>query len=391
VITLVDNEADLIHSHLTGQMARERDMTKDWSWIKPGKVSWDWWCDFTLPGVDFVYGVNNDTYKYFIDFAAEFGIPYIILDEGWTVDSYTPFVFSKDINVPELVAYGKEKGVGLILWVSWLAVDKNFDTIFETYRDWGVAGMKIDFMDRSDQYMVNFYDRTARKAAENRLIVDFHGSMTPKGWEIQYPNILAYEAVLGLEQKWRCRPDNTVWLPFVRNILGGTDFTPGAMVTAHSKYMDKGSWIKQHPMSVGTRCFQLAMYIVLDSGTQMLADSPHRYRLEPHCTKFIADSPTLWDETKVISAELGGHLLLAKRSGDLWYVGGIASKAHRQELRLDFLGEGEYKLHAIQDGINAHQLAIDHKVVDMIVAKDSVIDIMMVDEGGFVCRIEPVK
>ena len=391
VITLVDNEADLIHSHLTGQMARGRDMNVDWSWIKPGKVSWDWWCDFSLPGVDFVYGVNNDTYKYFIDFAAEFGIPYIILDEGWTVDSYTPFVFSKDINVPELVAYGKEKGVGLILWVSWLAVDKNFDTIFETYRDWGVAGMKIDFMDRSDQYMVNFYDRTARKAAENKLIVDFHGSMTPKGWEIQYPNILAYEAVLGLEQKWRCRPDNTIWLPFVRNILGGTDFTPGAMVTAHSKYMDRGSWIKQHPMSVGTRCFQLAMYIVLDSGTQMLADSPHRYRLEPHCTKFIADSPTLWDETKVISADLGKHLLLAKRSEDLWYVGGIASKAHQQELKLDFLGEGEYKLTAIQDGINAHQLAIDHKVVEQTVTKDSVINIKMVDEGGFVCRIEPVK
>ena len=391
VITLVDNEADLIHSHLTGQMARGRDMNVDWSWIKPGKVSWDWWCDFSLPGVDFVYGVNNDTYKYFIDFAAEFGIPYIILDEGWTVDSYTPFVFSKDINVPELVAYGKEKGVGLILWVSWLAVDKNFDTIFQTYRDWGVSGMKIDFMDRSDQYMVNFYDRTASKAAENKLIVDFHGSMTPKGWDIQYPNILAYEAVLGLEQKWRCRPDNTIWLPFVRNILGGTDFTPGAMVTAHSKYMDRGSWIKQHPMSVGTRCFQLAMYIVLDSGTQMLADSPHRYRLEPHCTKFIADSPTLWDETKVISADLGGHLLLAKRSGDLWYVGGIASKAHQQELKLDFLGEGEYKLTAIQDGINAHQLAIDHKVVEQTVTKDSVINIKMVDEGGFVCRIEPVK
>ena len=391
VITLVDNEADLIHSHLTGQMARGRDMNVDWSWIKPGKVSWDWWCDFSLPGVDFVYGVNNDTYKYFIDFAAEFGIPYIILDEGWTVDSYTPFVFSKDINVPELVAYGKEKGVSLILWVSWLAVDKNFDTIFQTYRDWGVAGMKIDFMDRSDQYMVNFYDRTARKAAENKLIVDFHGSMTPKGWEIQYPNILAYEAVLGLEQKWRCRPDNTIWLPFVRNVLGGTDFTPGAMVTAHSKYMDRGSWIKQHPMSVGTRCFQLAMYIVLDSGTQMLADSPHRYRLEPHCTKFIADSPTLWDETKVISADLGGHLLLAKRSGDLWYVGGIASKAHQQELKLDFLGEGEYKLHAIQDGINAHQLAIDHKVVEQTVTKDSEINIKMVDEGGFVCRIEPLK
>ena len=179
VITLVDNEADLIHSHLTGQMARGRDMNVDWSWIKPGKVSWDWWCDFTLPGVDFVYGANTPTYKYYIDFAAEFGIPYIILDEGWTVDSYTPFVFNDEIDIHELVAYGKEKGVGLILWVSWLAVDKNFDTIFKTYSDWGVAGMKIDFMDRSDQYMVNFYDRTARQAAENKLIVDFHGSMTP--------------------------------------------------------------------------------------------------------------------------------------------------------------------------------------------------------------------
>ena len=390
VITLVDNEAGLIHSHLTGQMARGRDMNVDWSWIKPGKVSWDWWCDFTLPGVDFVYGANTPTYKYYIDFAAEFGIPYIILDEGWTVDSYTPFVFNDEIDIHELVAYGKEKGVGLILWVSWLAVDKNFDTIFKTYSDWGVAGMKIDFMDRSDQYMVNFYDRTARKAAENKLIVDFHGSMTPKGWDIQYPNILAYEAVLGLEQKWRCRPDNTIWLPFVRNILGGTDFTPGAMVTAHSKYMDRGSWIKQHPMSVGTRCFQLAMYIVLDSGTQMLADSPYRYRLEPHCTNFIVNTPTLWDETKVISADLGGHLLLAKRSGDLWYVGGIASKGHQQELKLDFLGDGEYKLTAIQDGINAHQLAIDHKVIEQTVTKDSVINIKMVDEGGFVCRIEPI-
>ena len=152
VITLVDNEAELIHSHLTGQMARERDMNVDWSWIKPGKVSWDWWCNFILPGVDFVYAANTPTYKYYIDFAAEFGIPYIILDERWTVDSYTPFVFNTDIDIHELVKYGKEKGVGLILWVSWLAVDKNFDTIFETYRDWGVAGMKIDFMDRSDQY-----------------------------------------------------------------------------------------------------------------------------------------------------------------------------------------------------------------------------------------------
>ena len=391
VINLVSHEGDLLYSHLTGQMARERDMSKDWSWVKPGKVSWDWWSRFNLQGVDFEYGINTDTYKEYIDFASEFGIPYIILDEGWTKDSYTPFIFRESMDVHELIRYGKEKNVGLILWVSWLAVDKNFDTIFETYRDWGVAGMKIDFMDRSDQYMMNFYERTARKAAENKLIIDFHGSVTPKGWEIQYPNILAYEAVLGLEQKWRCQPVNTIYIPFVRNVLGGTDFTPGAMVTAHSKYLDKGSWIKEHPIGVGTRCFQLALYIVLETGTHMLADSPYRYRLEPECTKFIAETPTLWDETKVISADLGKHLLLAKRSEDVWYIGGIAYNAHQQELKLDFLGDGEYKMTAIQDGRNAHQLAMDHKFVNQTVTKDSVIDIKMVDEGGFVCRFEPLK
>ncbi|MBR5563935.1 MAG: glycoside hydrolase family 97 protein [Bacteroidales bacterium] len=391
VINLVSHEGDLLYSHLTGQMARERDMSKDWSWVKPGKVSWDWWSRFNLQGVDFEYGINTDTYKEYIDFASEFGIPYIILDEGWTKDSYTPFIFRESMDVHELIRYGKEKNVGLILWVSWLAVDKNFDTIFETYRDWGVAGMKIDFMNRSDQYMMNFYERTARKAAENKLIIDFHGSVTPKGWEIQYPNILAYEAVLGLEQKWRCQPVNTIYIPFVRNVLGGTDFTPGAMVTAHSKYLDKGSWIKEHPIGVGTRCFQLALYIVLETGTHMLADSPYRYRLEPECTKFIVETPTLWDETKVISADLGKHLLLAKRSEDVWYIGGIAYNAHQQELKLDFLGDGEYKMTAIQDGRNAHQLAMDHKFVNQTVTKDSVIDIKMVDEGGFVCRFEPLK
>ena len=391
VINLVSHEGDLLYSHLTGQMARERDMNKDWSWIKPGKVAWDWWSSFNLQGVDFEYGINTDTYKYYIDFAAEFGIPYIILDEGWTKDSYTPFILREGVDVHELIRYGKEKNVGLILWVSWLAVDKNFDTIFKTYRDWGVAGMKIDFMSRSDQYMINFYERTAREAAENKLIVDFHGSVTPKGWEIQYPNILAYEAVLGLEQKWRCKPSNTVYIPFVRNVLGGTDFTPGAMVTAHSKYLDKGSWIKEHPIGVGTRCFQLALYIVLETGTHMLADSPYRYRLEPECTKFIAETPTLWDETKVISADLGKHLILAKRSADVWYIGGVAYNAHQQELKLDFLGDGEYQMTAIQDGRNAHQLAMDHKFVNQTVTKDSVIVIKMVDEGGFVCRFEPLK
>ncbi len=391
VINLVNNAADLINSHLTGQMARERDMTKDWSWVKPGKVSWEWWSRFNLTDVDFEFGINTDTYKHYIDFAAEFGIPYILLDEGWTKNSYTPFILREGLDLHELIRYGKEKNVGLILWVSWLAVDTNFETIFETYRDWGVAGMKIDFMARSDQYMVNFYERTARKAAENHLVIDFHGSMTPKGWEIQYPNILAYEAVLGLEQKWRCRPDNTIHIPFVRNVLGGTDFTPGAMLTAHSKYMDKGSWIEQQPIAVGTRTFQMAMYLVLDTGTHMLADSPSRYRKERECTEFIVQTPTLFDETKVIKAELGKQLILAKRSGDTWYMGAIASEGSSERLRLDFLGDGDYKMTLFKDGVNAHKVAVDYKKITQNVTQDSVIEVKMVDEGGFVCRIEPIR
>ena len=391
VINLVSDEADLLQSHLSTQLARERDLNEDWSWVKPGKVSWDWWSRFNIQGVDFEYGINTDTYKYYIDFASEYGIPYIILDEGWTKDSYTPFIFREGMDVHELIRYGKEKNVGLILWVSWLAVDKNFDTIFETYKDWGVAGMKIDFMDRSDQYMINFYDRTARRAADNKLIIDFHGSVTPKGWERKYPNILAYEAVRGLEQKWRCHTGNTIYIPFVRNILGGTDFTPGAMVNAHKRHMKEGSWIREHPCAIGTRCFQLALYIVLDTGTHMLADSPYRYKLEPECTRFIAEAPTLWDETKIVSAKLGKHILMVKRSGDVWYIGGIAHKEHIQDLKLDFLGEGEYEMHAIQDGRNADQLAMDHKFVNQRVTKDSMINIKMVGEGGYVCRIEPVK
>ena len=391
VITLVDNEADLLHTHLTGQLARERDLNQDWTWVKPGKVSWDWWSRFNLQGVDFEYGINNETYKHYIDFASEYGIPYIILDEGWTKDSYTPFIFRDGINIPELIAYGKEKNVGLILWVSWLAVDKNFDTIFKTYNEWGVAGMKIDFLERSDQYMINFYERTAREAAKNHLVIDFHGSITPKGLEIQYPNILSYESVFGLEKGYRCHSGITIYVPFVRNVLGGTDFTPGAMVTAHLKQLEKGRFIKEHPIAVGTRTFQMALYVILDTGTHMLADSPYRYRLEPDCTKFIVQTPTLWDELKVINASLGNNLLIAKRSGNLWYIGGIAHNAHQQEVKLDFLGEGQYLLTAYQDGRNAHQIAMDHKVVKMLVTKDSVIDIKMVSEGGYVCRIEQIE
>jgi len=196
----------------------------DTSWIRPGQVSWDWWNGRQAWGVDFKAGCNEETYKHFIDFAAKYRVPYIILDEGWAVSTADPFHSNKDIDLKRLIAYGKQKGVDLILWLTWLEVERNMN-LFEEYEKWGIAGVKIDFMDRSDQWMVNYYERVCKEAAKHHILVDFHGSFKPAGLERKYPNLISYEGVLGLEQGGRCKPENTNWLPFIRNAVGPMDFT----------------------------------------------------------------------------------------------------------------------------------------------------------------------
>lgn len=358
---------------------------EDSSWIRPGKVAWDWWNQWQVYGVDFRAGRNTDTYKYFIDFAAKYGIEYIILDEGWSRTTRDPFHFNPEVNVPELIEYGKSKGVGIILWLVWLTVENNF-TLFETFAEWGVAGVKVDFMDRSDQWMVNYYERVAKEAAKHKLLVDFHGSFPPTGLERRYPNVISYEGVLGLEQNERCKPENSIYLPFIRNAVGGMDFTPGAMLSVQPH--DNRSTFSV-AMASSTRAYQMALYVVFESGIQMLADSPTRYLNEPECTEYIASVPVLWDESVVLDAKVGEYVVIARRSGDKWFVGAITNQFGREiDIDLSFLGEGKYTLTSFEDGINADRVAIDYKKRTSEVDSQSKIHIKMVNNGGWCGVIE---
>lgn len=356
----------------------------DTSWIKPGKVNWDWWNHWTVWDVDFETGINNDTYKYIIDCASKFGVEYILLDEGWNKRVQDPFTTRDEINVRELVEYGRQKNVGIILWLAWLTVEQHMDLI-PFYAKMGVKGLKIDFMDHSDQWMVNFYERVARECAKNKLLVDYHGSFKPAGLEQRLPNLLSYEGVLGLEQGGRCKPENTIWLPFMRNAVGPMDFTPGAM---HNAQPEDNRGSGSLPMGGGTRAYQMALYVCFESGLQMLADSPTRYLREAECTEFIASVPTTWDETRVLTARAGDCYVVAKRKGSRWFIGAMTGdKAQDIDLSLDFLSKGG-RLTCFRDGRNAHRIALDYKREQQDVTPQTKLRLHLVRNGGWAGVIE---
>lgn len=354
---------------------------EDYSWIKPGQVSWEWWHDARLYGVDFRSGYNMDSYKYYIDFASKFGIPYIIMDEGWAKSTRDPYTPNPTINLAELIQYGKERNVKIVLWLTWLAVENNFD-LFKTFADWGVAGVKIDFMDRSDQWMVNYYERVAKEAAKHKLFVDFHGSFKPAGLERKYPNVLSYEGVLGMEQGGNCRPANSIYLPFMRNAVGPMDFTPGSMLSAQPE--DNRS-TRANAMGSGTRAYQMALFVVFESGLQMLADNPVYYYRERPCTEFISSVPVTWDETKVLYAKVGEAVVVARRKGDKWFIGGITNNEGRTiNLDLSFLPASQsFTLTSFEDGINADRQAMDYKQRESKVNNATQLTIKMVRNGGW--------
>ncbi len=335
----------------------------DYSWIKPGQVSWEWWSGATPygPDVNFVSGYNLDTYKYFIDFAARYGIPYILMDEGWALSTQDPYTPNPQVNVHEIVRYGKEKGVGVLLWLTWLTVEKHFD-LFKTFSEWGISGIKIDFMDRSDQWMVNFYERVVKAAAENHLVIDFHGAFKPAGLERRYPNLLSYEGVRGMEYMGNCIPENSLYFPFIRNAVGPMDYTPGAMIS-----MQPESYKAERPnaASIGTRAYQLALYVVFESAIQMLADNPTLYYRNQDCTEFITSVPVTWDKTEVLDAKVGEYVVIARNKNGKWYVGAICNgKETRRELTIDFSflkGSKEYRMTSFEDGINAGNQAMDYR------------------------------
>lgn len=386
VAVVADKDAGLIENELVWLLA-EPAADADWDWVKPGLVSWDWWNGMRLTGVDFRAGRNTESYRYYIDFAARYGIPYIIMDEGWSASTTDVFQPNPDLDLPELIAYGRERNVQIVLWLTWLAVEKDMERLFATLEEWGIPGVKIDFMDRSDQWMVGYYERVMKCAARHRLFVDMHGSYTPKGLYRTYPNLLTYEGVLGMEQGGRCKPENSNWLPFIRNAVGPMDFTPGSMFSAQPE--DNRS-TGANPMGTGTRAYQMALYVVFESPLQMLADNPVLYRREHPCTEFLASVPTTWDELRVLRAKCGEQVVVARRKGGKWYVGGITNdRPYSTEIALDFLPAGRtFTMTSFEDGVNADLQATDYKKRERKVDVSTVVKIDMVRNGGWAAVIE---
>ncbi|MBI9059225.1 MAG: glycoside hydrolase family 97 protein [Labilibaculum sp.] len=389
-IAIAEQDGDLITNQLSWLLADECEIS-DPTWIKPGKIAWDWWNANNIYGVDFRAGVNTETYKYYIDFAADYGLEYIIIDEGW-YELGDLLKIVPEINMEELTSYAKEKGVGIILWVVWKTLDDQFEVALDKFQSWGIKGIKVDFMDKDDQWMVNYYHKIARESAERELLVDFHGSYKPAGIRRKYPNVLTREGVNGGEQyKWSMRqtPEHNLITPFSRMVAGPMDYTPGAMNNAQKKDYKP---IFDTPMSMGTRCHQLGMYVVYESPLQMLCDNPSNYRREEECMEFLSAVPAVWDETIVLNAKISDYIVVARRTGAEWYVGSMTDwDARDLEFDLSFLDHGEYKMTLYRDGVNADRNAIDFKKEVKTVGKSSKLKIHLAPGGGWVARIVPLK
>ncbi len=394
-IMMVGTDTEIAMNNMSYLLA-EPSRVDDISWIKPGKVAWEWWNCFNISGVDFPAGVNNNTYKHYIDFASKYGIEYVILDEGWAVNGEADlFQVVPEIDLPMLVQYAKERNVGIILWAGYYAFERDMERVCKHYSQMGIKGFKIDFMDRDDQLAVDFYRRAAEMCAKHHLLVDFHGAFKPAGFTRTYPNVLNFEGVFGLEQmKWapttvdQMRYDCEI--PFIRQAAGPMDYTQGAMLNG-GKWNYHPCWME--PMSQGTRCHQLALYIVLESPLNMLCDSPTHYEREPDYTRFVAEIPTVWDETRVLQGEVGEYIVTARRKGKIWYIGGITNWTERdveidfEELQSDSATQPlSYSVTLYTDGINAHRKGSDYKL-STFHSPLSTLKVHLAPGGGFVIKI----
>lgn len=366
----------------------------DITWVKPGKVAWEWWNDWNIDGVDFKSGINNATYKHYIDFASAHGIEYVILDEGWAVNLQADMLqVVPEIDIEELVNYASDRNVSLILWAGYEAFNKDMENICRHYSDMGIRGFKVDFMDRDDQEMVDFVYRAAAITAKYNLVLDLHGIYKPTGLQRTYPHVLNNEGVYGLENvKWS--PESIdqvtydVTVPFIRMVAGPMDYTQGAMKNAA-----KGAFapIYSDPMSQGTRCRQLATYIVFDSPLNMLCDNPSNYEREKECLEFIAGVPVTWDETRILRGEIGKEIVTARRKENVWYIGGLTGWDARDiVLDLSFLGNLAYDAVLFRDGSNAHRAGRDYKREAFPLSPEKEIKVHMAPGGGFALVLTPV-
>lgn len=389
IIVIADDDAQLLDSDLAYLLAAPQPADADFSWVRPGKVAWDWWHANRILDVPFESGVNTETYIYYIDFAARNGIAYVNLDEGWSASQFDLLNLSPDIDLKAVLAHAREKGVGVFLWAVARTLDAQMAEAMPMFEAMGVAGLKIDFMDRDDQKMVDFYWRTARAAARHGLLVNFHGAYKPAGLHRTYPNVLNREGVRGLEYNKFAVPTGTtpeyaVTAPFLRMLAGPMDYTPGAMDNAQG---DDFVVRFARPMSRGTRAAQLAMYVVYKAPLQMLADAPYRYEREPDVLAFLRDVPTVWDETIPLAGRVGEYAAVARRRGDDWYVAALTEEARTLALDLSFLGEGLLQAHVYRDGPNAHLLGEDYVLEHRGVTGSVPFEVAMAPGGGFVMHV----
>lgn len=395
IVGIADSDKKLLYSDIVYRLAAPSRVA-DTSWIRPGKVAWDWWNNWGLTGVDFKAGPNTPTYKYYIDFAAAHGLEYVILDEGWSNrKTRNLFDLNPEINLQEILEYAASKNVHIILWAGYDTLCDRTEAVFAHYARMGVAGFKIDFMDRDDQKMVQFIYNTAELAAKYRLVVMYHGMYKPTGINRTYPNVLTFEGVRGAEYfKWSA-PEGydeityDVSIPFLRNLAGPMDYTPGGMRNVSlTEYRPNNKL----PVVQGTRCRQLAMYVVFDSPISMLCDSPSAYQKEPESIDFIAEVPTVWDESHALEGRIGECVAVARRKDNIWYIAGMAGNTP-EELTLDLgmIPEGKYCVELFTDGVNASKYATDYKRSEFSLPADRKLNISMVAGGGFAARIQKAE
>jgi alpha-glucosidase len=390
IVVISENDKDLANNDMVQKLSSPSRI-EDASWIKPGKVAWDWWNDWNIYNVDFKAGINTQTYKYYIDFAATNKIEYIIIDEGWSADDNL-LDLNKALDLKELIEYGKQKKVGIILWASWFSLTKNTDSVLKTYADQGIKGFKVDFMDRDDAKMVTSLYEIAKIAASHKLLLDYHGMYKPTGLQKTFPNILNFEGVKGLENsKWTPNDDVPGYdctIPFIRMLAGPMDYTPGAMRnTTKSEFKPDHS----NPKSQGTRCHQLALYTIFEAPLQMLADSPTAYMKEQESTDFIAKIPTTFDETVALEGSVGNYVTIARKKETNWYLGAITNwNARDITIDFSFLEKGKtYEADVFTDGLNAEKAAIDYKREKIMVDSTTKMTFHLASGGGLSAIISP--
>ena len=386
-VVISERDIDLLNSNIIQKLASPSRIA-DLSWIKTGQVAWDWWHGINISHVDFRAGMNTPTYKYFIDFASDYKVPYILIDAGWNVAGDLAKA-RPEIDLDELIAYGNRKDVGIFVWCSWQDILAQKDKVFPLYEMKGIKGLKIDFIDRDDQLAVASTSDIAKLAAEHKLLIDFHGIFKPTGLQRTYPNVVGYEGVKGLENvKWADEdvPRYDVTIPFIRNQAGPMDYTSGAMRNSNQANFRA---INSMPMSKGTRVHQMAMYVVFEVPIQMLSDSPTSYMKEKECTEFITGIPTTFDETIPLDGKIAEYVAIARKKGDAWYVGAMTNWTPRELLiDLSFLDEGLYQAEIFSDGINADRDATDYRKEIVTVRKGDKLMVKMMGGGGWAAILE---